>query len=72
MKRKGIYENESKSKKPFLGPIDGSEAPTSSSTLITSTPDLMPSIHARDATASAQVTASASVSVQLRHRFIKY
>ena len=63
MKRKGIYENDSKSKKPSLGEIHGPGVASSTST---STTDLMPSIHVNEATASAQVTAALSVSIQLR------
>ena len=67
MKRKSTYENDSKSKKPSLGPIYGPGATTSKSTLIKSATDLLPSIPATriEATASA-LTAGLSVSVQLR------
>ena len=65
---KSIYEKVFKSKKPPLGSIHGHGPATSTSTLITSTTDLIPSIPACDATATVQVTAGAtgSVSVQLR------
>ena len=63
---KRIYKKVFKSKKRSLGSIHGSEPETSTSTHITSTADLMPSIPACDATASAQVTTGVSVSVQLR------
>ena len=64
----GIYNNFSQSKKLFLGSTDGPGPATSSSTstLITSTTDIMPgpSIPATsDATANAQVAAGVSVSV---------
>jgi hypothetical protein len=62
---KRIYKKVFKStgKKPSLGSIHGPGPATSTSTLITSSTDLMPSIPASDATASAQVTAGVSVSV---------
>jgi hypothetical protein len=63
---KRIYKKFFKSKKPSLGSIHGPGPATSASTLITSTADFMPPIPASDATASAQVTAGVSVSVQLR------
>jgi hypothetical protein len=63
---KRSHEKAFKSKIPSLGSIHGPGPATSTSTLITSTTDLMPSIPASDATASAQVTAGVSVSVQLR------
>ena len=54
-------------KKPSLGSTHGHGPATSTSTLMTSTTDLMPSIHGSDPTASAQVNAGIStVSVQLR------
>jgi hypothetical protein len=65
---KRIYRKVFKSK-PSLGLIHGPGPETSTSTLIT---DLMPSIPASDATASAQVTAGVSVSVQLRPSHFKY
>ena len=56
-----------RSKKPSLGSIHRYGVATSTSTLITGTADLMPSIYASDVTASTQVTtAGISVSVQLR------
>ena len=61
---KRIYENVSKSKEPSLGSIHGPRPATSTSTLITSTTDLIPSIPS-DATANAQVAAGVTVSVQL-------
>jgi hypothetical protein len=63
---KRIYKKVFKSNKPSLGSIYGPGPATSTSTLITSTTHLMPFIPASDATASAQVTAGVSVSVQLR------
>ena len=65
---KRIYGKVFKSKKASLGSIHGPGPATSTSTLITSTTGLLPSesIPASDATASAQVTAGISVSVQLR------
>jgi hypothetical protein len=57
---KRIYKKVFKSKKSSLGSIHGPGPATSTSTHIT---DLMP---ASDATASAQVTAGVSVSIQLR------
>jgi hypothetical protein len=64
---KRIYKKVFKSKKTeSLGSIHGLGPATSTSTLITSTTDLIPSIPTGDATASAQVTAGVSVSVQLR------
>ena len=65
---KRFFSKISKSKKPSLGSIHVHGQVTSISTLLTST-DLMPSIPASDATASAQVTAGVSrvsVSVQFR------
>ena len=62
---KRIYKKVFKSKIPPLGSIHGPGPATSTSTLITSTTDLMPSIPASDATASVQVTAGVTVSVQL-------
>jgi hypothetical protein len=64
---KRIYKKVFKSKKPSMGSIHGPGPATSTSTLITST-DLMPSVPATssDATASAQVSAGVSVSIQLR------
>ena len=61
-----LYRKVFKPKKPSLGPIHVPGPATSTSGLIISTTDLMPSIPASDATASAQVTAGVSVSVQLR------
>ena len=61
-----------KSKKPSLDSIHGPGPAISISTLISNTTGLMPSIPASDATASAQVTAGVSVSVQLRNRIFKY
>ena len=72
MKRKQSYKEDSKSKKPLLGSIHGSGPATSTSTPITSTTDIMQSIPAGDATASAQVAAGISVSVQLRQLHLKY
>ena len=72
MKQKHSYKEDSKSKKPSLGSIHGSGPATSTSTLITSTTDIMPSIPAGDATASAQVAAGVSVSAQLRQLHLKY
>ena len=63
---KPFYKKIFKSKKSFLGSIRGPGPATSTSTPITSTTDLMPCIPASDTTASAQVTAGVSVSVQLR------
>ena len=67
---KRIFKKVFKSKKPSLGSIHGRghepASATSTSTLIISTTDLMPSIHASAATASAQVIPGVSVSVQLR------
>ena len=63
---KRFYKKVFKSDKPSLGSIHGPGPATSTSTLITSIDDLMPSIHASDATASTQVTAGVSVNVQLR------
>ena len=65
---KRIYKKVFKSKKPSLGSIHGPGPATSTSTVITSTTDLMPLIPAcdSDATVSAQVSAGVSVSVQLR------
>ena len=57
---KRIYNKVFKSKKPSLGSIQGPGGATSTSTFN----DLMSSIPASDATASAQVTAGVSVSVQ--------
>ena len=65
---KRLYRKVFKSKKPSLGSIHEPGTATLTSTIITSTTDLMPSIPASDATAtsaSAQVTAGLSVSVQL-------
>ena len=68
---KRIYKKVFESKKPSLASNHGPGPATSTSTLITSTTDLVPSIPACDATASAQleaqleVTAGVSVSVQL-------
>ena len=56
------YEEVFKSKRWSLG---GAKPATSTLTLITSTMDIMPPISANDATASAQVAAGVSVSVQL-------
>ena len=63
---KRIYKKVFKSKKPSLGSMHRTAPATSTSTLITSSTDIMPSIPASDATASAQVAAGVSVSVQLR------
>ena len=65
---KRLYKKVFKSKKPSLGSTHGHGPAISTSTLITNTADLMPSIHASDVIASrgAQVTAGVSVSVQLR------
>ena len=63
---KQFYRKVFKSKKPSLGSIHGPEPATSTSTLITSTTDFVPSVPASDATASAQVIAGVSVGVQLR------
>ena len=60
---KRIYKKIFKSKKPSLGPIHWLGLATSTSTLIASTTGSIP---ASDATASAEVTAGVSVSVQLR------
>ena len=65
MKRNHSYEEVFKSKRPSLGSIHGAGPATSTSTLITSTTDNMPPIPASDVTASAQVAAGVSVSVQL-------
>ena len=64
---KRIFKKVFKSKEPSLGSIHGPGSPTPTSTLTTSTIDLIPSIPARysDAAPSAQVTAGVSVSVQL-------
>jgi hypothetical protein len=64
---KRFYKKVFKSKKPSLVSIhaSGPEPATSTSTFITSTTDLMPSVPAGgDATASAHVTAGVSVSDQ--------
>ena len=63
MKRKHSSEKDSKSKKPSLGLIHGPGPVNSSSTLITSTSDLMPSIPAGDSVSGA--TASSQVSVNV-------
>ena len=63
---KRIYKKVFKSEKLSLGSIRGPGPANSTSTLITSSTDLMPSIPARDATASAHITAGDTVSVQLR------
>jgi hypothetical protein len=63
---KHIYKKVFKSKKASLGSIHGREPVTSTSAIITSANDLLPSTPTYDATASAQVTAGDSVSVQLR------
>ena len=63
---KRIYKKLFKSKKPSLGSILGPGSATLTSTLITNTTDVVPSIPASDTTASAHVTAGVSVSVQLR------
>jgi hypothetical protein len=60
---KRIYRKVFKSKKASL---HGPEPATSTSTLITSATDLLSSTPTYDATASAQVTAGVSVSIQLR------
>ena len=64
---KRIFKKVFKSKEPSLGSIQGPGPAISTSTLITSTTDFMPSVqvHGSDATARAQVTAGVSVSVQL-------
>ena len=70
---KRIVKKVFKSKNLSLGSIHGPGPATSTSTHITSTTDLMPSISTTsDETANALVTAGVSVSVQLRHRFFKY
>ena len=67
---KRIYKKVFKSKKPSLGPIHGPGPATSTSTLITRTTDIMPSIPGSDATTSVHVTAGVSVSVQLRQSYL--
>ena len=64
---KRFYKKVFKSNKPSLGSIhrSGPTTQASTSTLITSTADLLPSVPTSDVTASAQVTAGVSVSVQL-------
>ena len=66
MKRKRISKKFFKSKKASLGSTHGPELGTSTSTLITSTADPLSSTPTSDATASVQVIAGVSVSVQLR------
>ena len=66
MKRKHNYKKDFKSKKPSPDSILGLGPAASTSTLITSTTDLMASIPTSDAIASAQVTDGVSVIVQLR------
>ena len=63
---KRFYKKVFKSEKPSLGSTNDHGPATSTSTHITSTTDLMPSIHGSDATASAQVIVGFNVSVQLR------
>ena len=65
---KQIYKKVFKSKKPSLASIHAPGPVPSTSTLITSTTDLVPFNPAcnPDAIVSAQVTAGVSVSVQLR------
>ena len=64
---KRFYKKVFRSKRPSLGSIHRPDEPaTSTSTLITGTADLMPSIPTSDATATTQVTAGVIVSVQLR------
>jgi hypothetical protein len=74
MKRRSSYEEAFKSKKPSRGPIREPGPATSTSTHITSTTDFTPSIPSdtSHATASAQVTAGGSVSVQLRPFICEY
>ena len=60
---KRIYEKVFKSKNPSLGSKHGPETSTLTSTLKTSTTDLMLSV---PSDATAQVTAGVSLSVQLR------
>ena len=65
---KRVFKKVFKSKEPSLGSIQGPGPAISTSTLITSTTDLMPSIPAReysDGTANPQVTAEVNVTVQL-------
>ena len=64
---KRIEKEVSDSKKPSMGSIHGPGPETSTSTLVTSTTDFLPSIPAEDSdatTASTQVTTGVSVSVQ--------
>ena len=70
MKWNHSYEEVFKSKRPSLG---GATPATSTSTLITSTTNILPPIPASDATASAsaQVAAGVSVSVQLRQSHLQ-
>ena len=71
---KRFYKKVFKSNKPSLGSIHRSGPTTSTSTILTSTADLLTSIPttSSDVTASAEVTAGVSVSVQLRASFFKY
>ena len=63
---KRFFKKVFKSNNPSLGSINGPGTAISTSTRITSTTDLMPSISNSDATASALVTVGVSMSVQLR------
>ena len=66
---KRFYKKLFRSNKPSRDSIHGpgpATSTTSTSTLITSTADLMPSLPTNDAPASAHITAGVSVSVQLR------
>ena len=72
---KRIYRKIFKSKKPSLGSNHGPGpvASTLTSTLITSTTDLIPSVPVCDTIASTQVTAGVSVSVfSFVYRIFKY
>ena len=69
---KRIYKRVFKSKEPSSDSIHGPGPATSTSTMVTSTTDLMPSIPASDAIASAQVTTGVGVSIQLRPSDFKY
>ena len=65
---KRFYKKVFKSKKPSLGSIHEPGPATSTSTHITSTTDLLPSILTSDATAIAQVTSDVQVSVSVTVR----
>ena len=65
---KRFYKKAFKSMKPSLGSIHEPGPATSTSTHITSTTDLVPSILTSHATASAQLTSASSVSVSVQLR----